>query len=61
MQSTKNNQLDALSEASRRSIDRIPASECPFSQEWEASQLTLEFGSLQDALKESKTSLSKSQ
>jgi tetratricopeptide (TPR) repeat protein len=26
----------ALSEASRRPIDRIPASECPFCQEWEA-------------------------
>jgi tetratricopeptide (TPR) repeat protein len=36
MQGLKNDQLDALSEASRRSIDRIPASDCPFCQEWEA-------------------------
>jgi ankyrin repeat protein len=35
MQSMKNHQLDALSEASRRSIDHIPASDCPFCQEWE--------------------------
>ncbi|KAH6861233.1 hypothetical protein B0T12DRAFT_479964 [Alternaria alternata] len=35
MQSIKDDQLDALSKASRRSIDRIPASDCPFCQEWE--------------------------
>jgi tetratricopeptide (TPR) repeat protein len=32
----KNDQLDALCEASRRSVDRIPASDCPFCLEWEA-------------------------
>jgi tetratricopeptide (TPR) repeat protein len=36
MQGLKNDQLDALSEASRRPIDHIPASDCPFCQEWEA-------------------------
>jgi tetratricopeptide (TPR) repeat protein len=36
MEGLKNDQLDALSEASRRPIDRIPASDCPFCQEWEA-------------------------
>jgi tetratricopeptide (TPR) repeat protein len=36
MQGMKNDQLDALCEASRRSVDRIPASDCPFCLEWEA-------------------------
>jgi pentatricopeptide repeat protein len=36
MEGLKNDQLDALGEASRRSIDRISASDCPFCQEWEA-------------------------
>ncbi|KAF2786116.1 hypothetical protein K505DRAFT_290268 [Melanomma pulvis-pyrius CBS 109.77] len=34
-QDATDDQLDALCEASRRPIDRIPASDCPFCDEWE--------------------------
>ncbi|KAF2003783.1 hypothetical protein P154DRAFT_428370 [Amniculicola lignicola CBS 123094] len=36
MQSMTDVQLDALSEASRRFVDRVPALDCPFCHEWEA-------------------------
>jgi tetratricopeptide (TPR) repeat protein len=36
MQGLKDDQLDALCEVSGRPIDHIPASDCPFCQEWEA-------------------------